>query len=53
MYERFPTPLVNRLEKHVVNASSVLEEWQSEVLRKLESWMKEFSCVSGPDYRLG
>ena len=46
MYEEFPTPLINRLEKHIVLYSSVLDEWQTEVLNVLEDWIKAFSDVS-------
>ena len=49
----FPTPLINRLEKHFVLTSSVLEDWQSEVLAELEEWVKMFSHVSNADSRLG
>ena len=43
VYERFPTPLINRLEKHFVLTSSVLEDWQKEVLNDFEDWIKAFS----------
>ena len=43
VYERFPTPLINRLEKHFVLTSSVLEDWQEEVLNDFEDWIKAFS----------
>ena len=52
MYERFPTPLINRLEKHFVLTSSVLEEWQTEVLEWLKEWVEKFSHVSSLDFRL-
>ena len=42
MYEKFATPLINRLEKHFVLTSSVLEDWQGEVLRKFEAWISQF-----------
>ena len=45
MYEEFPTPLINRLEKHFVLYSSVLEKWQTDVLEELEEWIKAFSDV--------
>ena len=43
VYNRFPTPLINRLEKHFVLTSSILEEWQIEVLNQLQSWIYNFS----------
>ena len=45
MYKEFPTPLINRLEKHFVLYSSVLEDWQTHVLREMEHWIKDFSDV--------
>ena len=51
MYEKFPTPLINRLEKHFVLTSSVLEQWQSEVLDWLQEWVEKFSHVSSSDSR--
>ena len=46
VYEKFPTPLINRLEKHFVLTSSVLVDWQQEVLEQLQEWTRQFSCVS-------
>lgn len=43
VYEKFPTPLINRMEKHFVLTSSVLKEWQEIVLKKLEDWIQKFS----------
>ena len=47
VYEKFPTPLINRLEKHFVLTSSALTKWQLEVLEQLQEWACQFSCVSG------
>ena len=46
VYEKFPTPLINRLEKHFVLMSSVLTEKETKVMNKLEHWVKKFSAVS-------
>ena len=43
MYDKFPTPLINRLEKHFVLTSSILNEWQKIVLRNFEDWISKFS----------
>ena len=51
MYEEFPTPLINRLEKHFVLYSSVLENWQTDTLRKMEEWIKDFSHVQSSNAR--
>ena len=42
VYQKFPTPLINRLEKHFVLTSSVLEDWQTELLRKFDAWIYHF-----------
>ncbi|KAK9530838.1 hypothetical protein VZT92_012317 [Zoarces viviparus] len=42
VYEHFPMPLINRLEKHRVDRSTDLEPWQHRVLHKLKEWVKEF-----------
>jgi hypothetical protein len=49
VYEKFATPLINRLEKHFVLTSSVLEDWQEELLGKLEAWISQF-CEIGYMY---
>ena len=46
VYEKFPTPLINRLEKHFVLTSSVLTEWQLEVLHYFMDWIQQFSSVT-------
>ncbi len=43
VYEKFPTPLINRLEKHFVLTSSILEDWQEGVLEEFEEWITKFS----------
>ena len=45
VYEKFPTPLINRLEKHFVLTSSVLTEEQQDVLHHFQDWIKQFSSV--------
>ena len=45
VYEKFPTPLINRLEKHFVLMSSVLTHKETRVMRELERWVKIFSTV--------
>ena len=51
VYNEFATPLINRLEKHFVLASSILEEWQIEVLNRLEAWINKFSSVRWVNFR--
>ena len=45
VYNQFPTPLINRLEKHFVLTSSILEEWQKEVLNEFQEWIEKFSLT--------
>uniref|UniRef100_A0A3B5AGU0 RING-type E3 ubiquitin transferase n=1 Tax=Stegastes partitus TaxID=144197 RepID=A0A3B5AGU0_9TELE len=52
VYEHFPVPLINRLEKHRVDRSTDLETWQHRVLHKLKEWVKEFLGESMKDFKL-
>lgn len=52
VYEHFPMPLINRLEKHRVGRSTDLEPWQHRVLQKLKEWVKEFSGEASKDFKL-
>lgn len=47
VYEKFPVPLKNRLEKHRVDRSTDLTPWQHRVLDKLKNWVNDFSQYSG------
>lgn len=42
VYSQFPIPLINRLEKHYVSATSLLSEEQRLVKHRLEDWAKKF-----------
>ena len=46
MYEEFPTPLINRLEKHYLVTSIILSKNQIKVMKEIEFWVKGFSKVS-------
>uniref|UniRef100_A0A1X7TWB5 RZ-type domain-containing protein n=1 Tax=Amphimedon queenslandica TaxID=400682 RepID=A0A1X7TWB5_AMPQE len=46
VYKKFPTPLINRLEKHFVLSETVLLDWQKDVLANLCKWIEEFSDIS-------
>lgn len=45
VYEEFPTPLINRLEKHYLVTSIILSENQMKLKEKIEFWVKSFSRV--------
>ncbi|KAM8837147.1 E3 ubiquitin-protein ligase rnf213-beta [Spinachia spinachia] len=51
VYEHFPMPLINRLEKHRVDRSTDLEPWQHRVLHKLKKWVEEFSGQAMEDFK--
>lgn len=41
----FPIPLLNRLEKHYLNASYLLDEQQKLVNSEVEKWIQLFCCA--------
>lgn len=43
--ERFPVPLLNRLEKHYLDLGSVLEPWQRRLADELRDWVARFADV--------
>ena len=45
VYEEFPTPLINRLEKHFVVTSTVLTENQKQLLEQVKDWANKYACV--------
>jgi len=45
VYEEFPTPLINRLEKHFVVTSTVLTENQKLLLEEVKTWANKYACV--------
>lgn len=45
VYNKFPTPLINRLEKHFVLSKTLLEDWQNEILKRLNAWIEAFITV--------
>eukprot|EP00731_Ephydatia_muelleri_P002837 Em0001g2837a len=49
VYEKFPIPLISRLEKHYVVTSSVFNDWQNDVLDKLIEWARKFSTLRDYD----
>ena len=47
VYEQFPTPLINRMEKHQVVMETVLQPWLKSVLKLFKSWIEEFTTFAG------
>ncbi|XP_047401153.1 E3 ubiquitin-protein ligase RNF213 isoform X1 [Sciurus carolinensis] len=50
VYEQFPVPLINRLEKHYLDISSVLQRWQKDIVRALTRWVQEFADVKAHSF---
>ena len=46
VYDEFPTPLINRLEKHYLVASTILSKKQEKLMNKIVHWVKNFSKIS-------
>jgi len=46
VYEDFPMPLINRLEKHYLVTSTILTDEQESLLKDIEKWVEEFLQVS-------
>jgi len=43
VYKKFPTPLINRLEKHFLTINTMLDERQQHLAKELEDWAREFA----------
>ncbi|NWZ10455.1 RN213 ligase, partial [Agelaius phoeniceus] len=50
VYKHFPIPLINRLEKHYLDISTMLDKGQREAVQQLERWVQEFTAVNTEDY---
>ena len=46
VYNDFPTPLINRLEKHFVVTSTILTKPQKEIMEKLIKWANDFTAIA-------
>uniref|UniRef100_A0A669PUC8 RING-type E3 ubiquitin transferase n=2 Tax=Phasianus colchicus TaxID=9054 RepID=A0A669PUC8_PHACC len=45
VYKHFPIPLINRLEKHYLDISTVLDKEQREKVKELKKWVLDFVAV--------
>uniref|UniRef100_A0A8C3GM39 RING-type E3 ubiquitin transferase n=1 Tax=Cairina moschata TaxID=8855 RepID=A0A8C3GM39_CAIMO len=50
VYKHFPIPLINRLEKHYVDISTVLDKEQREAVRELKKWVHDFTTVNTEEH---
>ena len=48
VYNKFPIPLINRLEKHFLVMSSGLTDAQEQLSRELKAWVEDFAYVFQP-----
>lgn len=46
VYEQFPIPLINRLEKHYLDINTVLSDEQKDIVKQLQSWVDDFVSAS-------
>ncbi|XP_065501150.1 E3 ubiquitin-protein ligase rnf213-alpha-like [Caloenas nicobarica] len=50
VYSQFPTPLLNRLEKHCLDMNTVLN-WQQQQLKKdLQTWARRFVSIDSSNF---
>ncbi|XP_068759451.1 E3 ubiquitin-protein ligase rnf213-alpha-like isoform X4 [Montipora capricornis] len=47
VYNKYPIPLINRLEKHFLVTSTSLTADQNELVKKLKNWVNAFAKVTG------
>lgn len=53
VYKHFPIPLINRLEKHCLDISCVLDKHQRQIVEELKKWVKSFTAVDTEKYFRG
>lgn len=46
VYDNFPTPLINRLEKHRVVMETLLDGMQIAVLKMFQNWIEQFTVLN-------
>ncbi|XP_077980129.1 E3 ubiquitin-protein ligase rnf213-alpha-like [Glandiceps talaboti] len=46
VYEKFPIPLINRLEKHFLAMTTLLTPEQSGIVDRLQKWVTDFSEIT-------
>ncbi|KAG8507497.1 LOW QUALITY PROTEIN: E3 ubiquitin-protein ligase RNF213 [Galemys pyrenaicus] len=53
VYQHFPVPLINRLEKHYLDIDTVLEPGHRDVVAKLWHWVERFVAVEAGPFQAG
>ncbi|KAM4802731.1 LOW QUALITY PROTEIN: E3 ubiquitin-protein ligase RNF213-like [Urocitellus parryii] len=51
--EQFPVPLINRLEKHYLDLSLVVQGWQKSIVQELMQWAEQFADVKAHQFLAG
>ena len=46
VYEKFPIPLINRLEKHFLGMETMLDHDQKKIVAELKDWVREFCRIN-------
>ncbi|XP_075784969.1 E3 ubiquitin-protein ligase rnf213-alpha-like isoform X2 [Pelodiscus sinensis] len=50
VYTQFPTPLLNRLEKHCLDMNTILHWEQNELRKELDEWARMFVTIENTDF---
>ncbi|XP_028940022.1 E3 ubiquitin-protein ligase RNF213, partial [Antrostomus carolinensis] len=50
VYKHFPIPLINRLEKHYLDISTVLDKQQRETVKELKKWVQDFTAANTEEH---
>uniref|UniRef100_A0A8C5I3M9 RING-type domain-containing protein n=1 Tax=Gouania willdenowi TaxID=441366 RepID=A0A8C5I3M9_GOUWI len=50
VYEQFPLPLINRLEKHYLDINTVLKPEQRDLVGQLQEWVGDFVSTNDQDF---
>uniref|UniRef100_S4RZQ0 Uncharacterized protein n=1 Tax=Petromyzon marinus TaxID=7757 RepID=S4RZQ0_PETMA len=50
VYEKFPVPLINRLEKHCLEMNTILEPEQRALTKQLQDWARDFASGSQQNF---
>ncbi|XP_048346006.1 E3 ubiquitin-protein ligase RNF213-like isoform X2 [Sphaerodactylus townsendi] len=53
VYEQFPIPLINRLEKHYLDINTVLNKLQRDIVEELKKWVNNFIAVDTEKHFMG
>ena len=51
VYEKFPIPLINRLEKHLVTSSIIMRAEQQMFCDELKQWVERMADVPGTNFK--